>query len=217
MFSWRFQVAQRNSLKINAMAETETETEVHEHRSRLLEGMAHAVAANGYGDTTIAHIVREAGVSRRTFYEHFSTKAECLIALYEAASRNALKVLRDSIDPQHEWQTQVERALAAYLACMAQNPVLMRTLFIEILGLGTQGLAARRRVNEEIAQLMLGVVNGEGGHRRSTPLAPDMAMAVVGGINELILQYIEQDRVGGLLELVAPANELLRAVTEAGS
>jgi AcrR family transcriptional regulator len=177
--------------------------------------MARAVAAKGYGETTIADIVREAGVSRRTFYEHFSTRAECLIALYAAASRNALKVLRDSIDPQHEWETQVERALAAYLGRMAQNPVLMRTLFIEILGLGTEGLAARRRVNQEIADFMLGLVNGAAGRRK--PLSPHMAMAVVGGINELILQYIEQDRIAQLHELVEPASRLLRAATEAGA
>lgn len=199
------------------MVETETETEVHEHRHRLLEGMAHAVAAKGYGETTIADIVREASVSRRTFYEHFSTKAECLIALYGAASRNALKVLRGSIDPLHEWQTQVERALAAYLGCMAQNPVLMRTLFIEILGLGAEGLEARRRVNQEIADFMLGIVNGQGGNAPSTPLSAGMAMAVVGGINELVLQYIEQDKVAQLAELVGPSCQLLRAVTEARS
>jgi AcrR family transcriptional regulator len=199
------------------MVETETRTEVHEHLHRLLDGMARAVASNGYADTTIADIVREASVSRRTFYQHFSTKAECLIALYEAASRNALKVLRDSIDPQQEWQTQVERALTAYLGCMAQNPVLMRTLFIEILGLGTEGLAARRRVNRQIADFMLSVVNREQGHRRTTPLSPGMAMAVVGGINELILQYIEQDRVARLPELVEPSSQLLRAVIETGA
>jgi AcrR family transcriptional regulator len=197
------------------MVETESETEVHEHRHRLLEGMAHAVAAKGYGDTTIADIVREASVSRRTFYEHFSTKAECLIALYEAASHNALKVLREAIDPAHEWQTQVERALTAYLGCMAGNPVLMRTLFIEILGLGTEGLEARRRVNREIADFMLGVVNGEGSRQEGVPLTADMAMAIVGGINELILQYIEQDRVAQLVELVDPGSRLVRAVTQA--
>ena len=183
----------------------ETTAQVHEHRSRLLEGMAHAVAAKGYADTTIADIVREASVSRRTFYEHFQTKADCLVALYEAASRNALKVLRDAIDPTHEWQTQVERALTAYLGCMASNPILMRTLFIEILGLGTPGLAARRRVNQEIADFMLGAIDGG--------LTPQMAMAVVGGINELVLQYIEQDRVAQLGELVAPASALVRAAT----
>jgi AcrR family transcriptional regulator len=184
----------------------------HQHRSRLLEGMALAVAHKGYADSTIADVVREAGVSRRTFYEHFASKAECLIALYEAASRNALQVLRDAIDPGHDWEEQVERALAAYLGCMAANPVLMRTLFIEILGLGAEGLAARRRVNREIADYMLGVVNA-GKHGRRLP--PELAMAVVGGIHELVLQAIEQDRAGQLGQLVGPATRLVLAVTAA--
>lgn len=191
----------------------ETAEVISEHRHRLLEGMAHAVAAKGYGDTTIADIVREAGVSRRTFYEHFSTKAECLIALYEAASHNALKVLRDAIDPSHEWQTQVEQALAAYLGSMAANPVLLRTLFIEILGLGAEGLQSRRRVNQEIADFMLVAINGSEG--KEEPLSPRMAMAVVGGITELVLQYIEQDRVAHLQELVEPSSRLVRAVAAA--
>ena len=194
----------------------ETIAQAHEHRSRLLEGMAHAVAAKGYADTTIADIVREASVSRRTFYEHFQTKADCLVALYEASSHNALKVLRDAIDPAHEWQTQVERALAAYLGCMAGNPLLMRTLFIEILGLGAPGLAARRRANQQLADLMLDVVNNRPGERlRKTPLQPTMAMAVVGGINEMVLQAIEQERAGDLQELVEPAAMLLRAAISA--
>jgi AcrR family transcriptional regulator len=196
------------------MVEMQTGSGAHQHRKRLLEGMAHAVAAKGYGDTTIADIVREASVSRRTFYEHFNSKAECLVALYEAASHNALKVLRDAIDPAHEWQTQVETALDAYLGCMASNPVLMRTLFIEILGLGAEGLAARRRVNQEIADFILGVTNGPAGHPRETPLPGELAMALVGAINELVLQYIEQDRVSQLRELVGPASQLVRAVTE---
>jgi hypothetical protein len=39
-----------------------------------------------------------------------------------------------------------------------------------------------------------------------------MAMTVVGGINELVLQAIEQERAGDLRELVAPATRLVRAV-----
>ena len=180
----------------------------HQHRSRLLEGMAHAVAAKGYAETTIADIVREASVSRRTFYEHFSTKADCLVALYDAASRNALKVLREAIDPARDWEAQVESATSAYLAAMAANPVLLRTLYIEILGLGAVGLAARRRVNQEIADFIVGVVGSGGGKQ----LAPELAMAIVGGINELVLQDIEQDRVEFLQEVVAPASRIVRAV-----
>ena len=187
-----------------------------EHRSRLLEGMARCVAAQGYADTTIADIVREAGVSRRTFYEHFSDKTDCLVALYEGASQNALVVLRSAIDPQRGWQVQVEQAMGAYFGVLARNPVLLRTLFIEILGLGSAGLAARRRANQQLADLMLDVVNNRPGERkRKAPLQPMMAMAVVGGINEMVLQSIEQERAGQLHELVEPAATLLRAAISA--
>lgn len=186
-------------------ATLEPGTSTHQHRSRLLQGMAEAVAQKGYAETTIADIVREAAVSRRTFYEHFSTKAACLIALYEAASHNALQVLREAIDPAHGWERQVERALGAYLACMAANPVLMRTLFVEILHLGEEGLAARRRVNREIADYMLDVVGRD-------KVDAELAMAVVGGIHELVLQAIEDGRVEELPQLTRTASQLVRAV-----
>ncbi|MEJ1169237.1 TetR/AcrR family transcriptional regulator [Variovorax sp. CCNWLW235] len=188
---------------------------VHEHYSRLLEGMARAVAAKGYAETTIADIVREAAVSRRTFYEHFTTKSECLIALYEAASKLALRAVSEAFDPAHPWHAQVERAMTAYFDYLAQDPVLLRTLFIEILGLGMPGLAARRRVNDEIASFIQLAINGSSGNAHGGPaahLTSEMAMTVVGGINELVLQSIEQNRAGDLSQLVAPATRLVRAV-----
>ena len=106
--------------------------------------------------------------------------------------------------------------MGAYFGVLARNPVLLRTLFIDILGLGAPGLAARRRANQQLADLMLDVVNNRPGERlRKTPLQPTMAMAVVGGINEMVLQAIEQERAGDLQELVEPAAMLLRAAISA--
>lgn len=182
-----------------------------EHRHRLLAGLANAVASRGYAETTIADVVREAGVSRRTFYEHFAGKPEAFISLYEAASHGGLRVLQEAIDVRRDWQAQIEQAMDAYFQALLQNPVLLRTLFIEILGLGAAGLQARRRVNVEIADFMLEVVN----RRRSPPLLDrDMAMAVVGGVHELALQLIEQDRVDELPALAARTCRLLRAVVQ---
>lgn len=190
-------------------------SEQSSHRTRLLQGMAQAVGDKGYADTTIADVVREAGVSRRTFYQNFATKAECFIALYEAASRNTLAVLREAIDPRHEWQTQLDLALVAYLGSMARNPALLRSLSMEILGLGAAGMAARRRVNQELCRFVLQVVNKGSGCSRKPPLTPELALAVVGGINELVLQAIERGRAGQLKQLAGPAGELVRAVTKA--
>lgn len=180
-----------------------------DHYGRLLEGMARALATKGYADATIADIVREAAVSRRTFYEHFDAKSDCLIALYEAASRHALKVLAEAVDPAQPWHDQVERAVTAYLDCLAQDPLLLRTLFVEVLGLGMPGLQVRRRMNQEIAGFIVAVINGG----RDVPtLTPEMAMTVVGGIHELVLQAVEQGASADLRRLVEPATRLVRAV-----
>ena len=184
---------------------------VTDHRTRLLQGLAQSVATKGYADTTIADIVREAGVSRRTFYEQFDDKPSALIALYESASLRGLRVLRESIDPARDWQTQVDQALSAYLGSLAQNPVLLRTLFVEILGLGATGLAARRRVHDQMADFMLDVINAG---REPARLERPMALAVVGGIHELVLQAIEQDRAQALPDLSAAAGRLLLAVVQ---
>ena len=90
-----------------------------DHRARLLDGMARAVGANGYAATTIADIVAQAAVSRRTFYEHFQTKADCLVALYEAVNVEGLKVLARQLDPALPWREPVQGALGAYFAWMA--------------------------------------------------------------------------------------------------
>lgn len=186
------------------------------HRSRLIEGMAHSVAAKSYADTTVADIVREAGVSKRTFYECFATKQDCLIALYVAASHGALKVLKDAIDPSRDWKTQVEHAMNAYLACLASNPALLRTLFIEILSLGPEGLQVRRRMNQELADFVVQVVNAGHPHTaQDSAETATLAMAVVGGINELVLQAIENNRTADLADLAQPSSALVRAVLAA--
>jgi AcrR family transcriptional regulator len=191
------------------MDQSKHSREQQTHRDRLLSGMARVVASQGYASSTIADVVREAGVSRRTFYEHFQTRDDCLIALFEAASDGALKVLSAAIDPSRGWESQVEQAMAAYLGCLASNPALLRTLFIEILGLGVPGLAARRRVNQSIVDFMLGAINEPGA---APVLPPDMALAIVGGINELILVAIEQGRAADLQAVARTGAALVRAV-----
>jgi AcrR family transcriptional regulator len=186
-----------------------------DHRRRLLDAMSHTVGRKGYADTTIADLAAEARVSRRTFYEHFASKGECLIALYEVASEQALNVLRASIDPKRDWHAQVEQALGAYLSTLACNPMLLRTLFIAILGMGADGLAVRRHANQRLADFILEVVNGPYAKPpRTRPLPAAFAMGIVGAINELILQAIEQDRVAQLQGLTDAAAQLARAVID---
>jgi AcrR family transcriptional regulator len=168
--------------------------------------MARAVAQRGYGETTIADIVREANVSRRTFYEHFSDKAGCLVALYEASTRSALQVLREAIDPQSDWPTQVEAALRAYFRQLSSNPGLTRTLFVDILNLGAEGMQARRRMFDALADFI--VQTARPGPPGRKGIARDHALAIVGAINELVLDRLESApasrRTASQLDELAP-------------
>lgn len=178
-----------------------------DYRRRLMEGMAIAVAERGYADTTIADIVRHARVSRRTFYEQFASKEACLLALYAAASERVIRTIGEAVATSADRETQIARATEAYLARMQAHPAVTRTLFLEILAAGPAGLQVRREINGRYADLFRGVIEASGGR-----LSPELAAAAVGGINELILQAVLDERIDRLTELAAPASQLLRAV-----
>lgn len=186
------------------------------HRARLMDGMAAAVAERGYADTTISDVVRHARVSKRTFYEQFASKEECLLALYAAASGRVMDAIAEAVRGGAELDTQVALATEAYLGRMQSQPVLTRTLILEILAAGPAGLRVRRDVNRRYAELFVAVVEAD---RRAHPerrsLSPELAAAAVGGINELVLQAVLEDRTDRLAELAGPAGDLLRAVIAA--
>jgi AcrR family transcriptional regulator len=58
-------------------------------RERLLAGTARAVEEKGFAKVTIGDIVRHAAVSRRTFYDHFGGKEECLEAAFGGPADNS--------------------------------------------------------------------------------------------------------------------------------
>lgn len=50
-------------------------------------------------NTTVADIVTLARVSRNTFYEHFASREDCSLVLYETISAQALHALSAAIEP----------------------------------------------------------------------------------------------------------------------
>lgn len=182
-----------------------------DHRSRLLQAMAELATDKGVAATTIADLAARAGVSKRTFYEHFAGKEACFLALYRAASGSALRTLREAVRPERPWQDQVEQALHAYLAHLEMNPRLVHALFVEIHHLGPEGLRVRREVLRQLADFMLATVNGAAD--AASRLSPELALAAVGGITELVLQRVEAGEADRLTALTPGAATIVRALT----
>lgn len=185
--------------------------DVDENAARLLEGLASAIAEKGYAATTIADIVRHAHVSKRTFYEHFEDKEACFLASYQAVTERLMATIALAVNPDVDWQTQLHAAARAYLHLLEENPALTRTFLVEIHAAGPRALELRRKVHQQFAELLRGLVNsGRRKHPEIRPLSPNMATAIVGAINELVLVAVEGG--GRLRDLERTATELLSAV-----
>src|SRR4051794_32391335 len=63
-------------------------------RGRLIDAIAHVVAEKGYARTTVADVIERAGVSRKTFYEHFRDKETCFLAAYDTGVEVLLATMR---------------------------------------------------------------------------------------------------------------------------
>jgi AcrR family transcriptional regulator len=185
------------------------------HRERLVLGMVAAVAERGYAATTITDVVRHARVSRRTFYEHFADKEACYLALYEDTGDELLELIAGTaVDAP--WEERLESAARAYFGRVAQEPALMRAALVEIHTTGPAGRRLRRDVRQRYADLLRALsADAAAGDAGLRPLSPALATAVVGGINELMLEAVEAGEEERLGELAGAATELLRAVLRA--
>lgn len=162
---------------------------VHNQRERLIAGLAEAVAENGYASTTIAHITRHAAVSRRTFYEHFSSKDECFVSAYD----NVMAELRERVDAayreQDEWPQAVRAGIAAMLGFLVAEPNLARLSMVEAL---VAGPVVVERYDAAIRDLVPYLEAGREGRSPEVlaRLSPTTEEALVGGMVSLISRRI---------------------------
>jgi AcrR family transcriptional regulator len=183
-------------------------------RTRLLEAAGRAVADKGYAAATIDDIVRGAGVSKKTFYEHFDDKLGCFLAAYEAASdelyehvRAAQEAARSDDDaPDREagdtparegdgaWLARTRAGIHAYLRWLAAEPALARVFLIEIAAAGPEALACRERLRDRYAERMRELQDGD-------EVREDIAHAVVAAADDLVVRRL---RAGGDVRELEP-------------
>jgi AcrR family transcriptional regulator len=162
---------------------------VHNQRERLIAGLAEAVAENGYGGTTIAHITRHAAVSRRTFYEHFSSKDECFVAAYDTVMTQLRERVAEAFDREDEWPRALRAGIAAMLEFLAAEPNLARLSMVEAL---VAGPVVVERYDAAIQSLVPYFRAGREGRSEEvlSRLSPTTEEALVGGMVSLISRRI---------------------------
>jgi AcrR family transcriptional regulator len=192
-------------------------------RARLLGGAIAAVEKLGWSSVTVASISSRARVSRRTFYELFSDREDCLFdVLIEASTWITAELTAADLDDL-PWRERIRTGLWIVLSFFDREPELARFCVIGSARGGPRVLAWR----EEILERLIAIVDeGRLQSERATKVPPLTAEGTVGAVLAILqrrLLDLEAEPVGALLNplvasMVLPycghakaANELRRS------
>lgn len=184
---------------------------IRSQRERLLLAMAEAVAEHGYAKTSVAQVLKRAGVSRESFYEQFANKEDCFLAAYDEAATILLGVMASGLaeEPasgEADLVATFSRVLEAYLAALASEPAVARTFFVEVYAAGEAALARRVEVQTRFVDALAGLVGARDEEERFA------CEALVASVSALVTQRVCAGRLDEIEALYAPIVGLVRTV-----
>jgi AcrR family transcriptional regulator len=171
-------------------------------RDRLLDGLAASIGERGYRDTTVADIVRHARTSKRTFYEQFASKEECLIELLRRNNEDLIANIQAAVDPEADWQQQIRQAAGAYVDHIGSRPAITLSWIREAPALGAVARPLHRLAMDALTDMLVDLTDSPGFRRASlAPISRPLALILLGGLRELTALFVEDDRdVQGIVE-----------------
>jgi len=157
---------------------------VGNQRQRILAAVAEAVSEVGYAAMTVEDIIKAAGVSRRTFYEHFRSKEEAFLVSYEDISAQLMDAVVAAFDRTDTFVTRVEDCMRAFLTLLAAQPAYANMCIVEVLVAGQTAIERRNAVMRQFTELIEKGADEE----LPKPARPPAltSEALVGGIHEVI-------------------------------
>ncbi|HEU4705644.1 MAG TPA: TetR/AcrR family transcriptional regulator [Solirubrobacterales bacterium] len=170
-------------------------------RERLIAAILSATAELGYLETNVQDVIDRAGVSRPTFYEHFSNKEDCFLTAFDASAERLSEKIEAAIRMGGDtWRDRVRLGLEALLRFASREPETARMMVVE--ARAASAAAVRRRVelmdrfaeclDEQARQLIPG----------DDPQTSVTAAGVVGGVESVLYSRLckqEHDSLEALL------------------
>lgn len=182
---------------------TRTPDERHkEQLERLLDAAGHVFAEVGWANATVETIVTRAGMSRRTFYEHFDDLRDCLLTFHQKATRRAFKMVELAVqNADARPDEQLRMGVTGFLASIGMFPHIARVIFIVVRAAGPEFEAAHEQMMARFAKLVYdGVASAHAiGH---TELPPDelRVFALVSAMQAVALRYVERGEEARAME-----------------
>lgn len=164
-------------------------------RQRILRAVVEVASGTGYGGLTVRDVITRAGVSRRTFYEHFENKEQAFLAAYELVVTRLAQEVQASSTQGQSWCERISMGLATFLDRLAGDPALAHLCVVEVLAAGPAALAGRAAAMDAFRTFL------EPGVQEGPPGLPIPALAAetaIGGAYEVVYSLVLHGRTAEL-------------------
>ena len=184
-------------------------------RELLLDAAFDLLGTDGAEGTTVRAVCQRARLNPRYFYESFDDLDSLVVAVYDRiVEQLAVEVLSAQgaapPDPRSQLRTAIERSVAFVDDDRRRG----RILYIE--ALGNEKLNRRRKeAGRTLVRLVERAAAEAGGAKPSGGVARVGAAILVGGVSELLAEWLEGEIEVSRSRLVDVATELFLALGEA--
>lgn len=174
-------------------------------RARMLVAMADAVSEKGYVATSVADVLKRAGVSRETFYQQFSGKHDCFLEVFKAAD----KVLLGRVTSAHPERgaTPLERfeiAFDAYMDTLTDHASFARVFLVEVYAAGDEAMALRAGLQGRIVDFLAELLELRTAQDRFA------CQALVAAVGSLVVEPLVAGDAKRLRKLRSDVHRLVR-------
>lgn len=166
-----------------------------ERRGQLIEAGLEVIGTQGWANTTVRGVCRQAGLTERYFYESFGDHEALLLAVYEHVLVEGIeRVLAGAAGAPHGMRATARAGIAAAVEFLIDDPRKGRVLILEATGNETLQRRRQEAVRAQAA-LLSEFARDFFGDRVLDPMDANLtALALVGALAEVGAAYLD----GGL-------------------
>jgi AcrR family transcriptional regulator len=181
----------------------EAEEVARNQRGRLQGAMVEAVARHGFSDTTLRELVSLAGVSKSTFYEHFTGKQDCFLATFDEIVLDVGGRVDLAFDEPGDLRAKLLAGLTTLLTVIAEEQAAIALVTVESLTLGPVAVPYRERASERLEEALRRAFDESPSTHRASALN---VRGIAAGIRTCIYHHL---RAGNGAQLPAAAESIV--------
>ncbi|MET8797833.1 TetR/AcrR family transcriptional regulator [Nocardia sp. NPDC004568] len=163
-----------------------------ERRARFLESGLTVFSRDGYANSSVGAICKDAGLSSRQFYEEFTGRESLLVELFALIDRESRTAVLASLEQSTDQSAlaRIDSAIRAYVQSIGTDMRRARVVLVEVVGAGTKVEKMRTESRRAWSSVLAKAAEDAALHGEIPTGDYDLRMlAIIGAVNYVVDEW----------------------------